>query len=159
MNFTNELKAWIKDLETRDTEYYRSLSSWFGNILISACGFLGVLIALPDNAEAALHIRLAYVLSILLGILGVLLLTVALFYETLRAKRIRKETYRLFRQGTHVYSQKNENIVSVDFCASTKPPTFLLWIGVIACIVLFLFFISTVFYVVAKNFPEIGMFL
>jgi MFS family permease len=142
MNYIQEL---IKDLENRDTDYCKSLSGWFYNILVATCGFLGALIALSDNTGASLHIRLVYVVSIVLGILGVLLLVVALLYETVRAKRIRLESRKRVNDGRNILTPY----------LSIKPPTFLLIFGIIASSLLILFLISITYYVIAKNFPEL----
>jgi O-antigen/teichoic acid export membrane protein len=141
-----DINEFAKEMERRDTNYYKSLSTWFCNILIASCGFLGVLIGLSDNTGEPYHIRLAFLLSIVQGTLGVLLLSVSLLFETIRAERIRSEIRRRVREEGISYM--------MGTFGSTKPPNYLLAIGIFACISLFLFLIFIVYYVAVKNLPE-----
>lgn len=145
----------MKNIVSLLTEYteakeklLKNRSTWFYNILIAEAALLGSLIALSNNSRESFCVRILFVSTVALIILGILSAIIALHYDTERSRRHCQEVRNKIKC-------KSEGLEIDDPHTSIKDPRALLVFGVLACIFLSLSFIVLMMYVVVKNLPEV----
>lgn len=71
-------------------KHMQTRERWFQSLLVAASGLLGALVALTNNSQERIEIRILFVLTIALLLLGILAAAIALFYNTEHASRAKK---------------------------------------------------------------------
>lgn len=127
-------------------KHMQTRERWFQSLLVAASGLLGALVALTNNSQERIEIRILFVLTIVLLLLGILAAAIALFYNTEHASRAKKA-------ARSCISSKNDSI-DARLYLSFSDPKKLLYCGVASYIIFSLSFISLIVYVIAKNLPE-----
>lgn len=111
----------IKEYQELCNSYYSIRTQHLYSILSSASALLGALIALSDNEQKSHLVRGIFALSVSIGILGILLIAIGGYFDTLRAKR---QLDGLKREAQNLYLSNGGKIVS-------HPPVFLRVISLI----------------------------
>lgn len=134
----------IKEYQELCNSYYSIRTQHLYSILSSASALLGALIALSDNEQKSHLVRGIFALSVSIGILGILLIAIGGYFDTLRAKR---QLDGLKREAQNLYLSNGGKIVS-------HPPVFLRVISLIGIFFLVVSLFLVLFYTLLVNVPE-----
>lgn len=146
----NNTEAYLHKLKTYTELREKHLGTrerWFQSILVAAAGLLGALVALTNNSLERIEIRILFVLTIILIVLGILAAAVALFYNLVYASRAKKEA------RSHL-TCKNAQEDEYPYISLADPKKLLIF-GALSYIFFSLSFISLIVYVILKNLPEL----
>ena len=146
----NNTKAYLHKLKTYTElreKHLETRERWFQSILVAAAGLLGALVALTNNSLERIEIRILFVLTIILIVLGILAAAIALFYNLVCASRAKAAARSLL-----ICKNVQENEY---FYISLDDPKKLLIFGALSYIFFSLSFISLIVYVILKNLPEL----
>lgn len=137
---------YIKACEKQDDKFYTARNNWLYNMLVVSAGLLGAVIALTDNTESPYYARLLFLLSVALGLLGVLLGAIGLHFDVAYQKEKRAK---MREQISNSPDKSNiEDLISVT------PPLIYWRISQVSCILLAASLLLLFCYVAFKNLPE-----
>lgn len=137
----------INKLLSKREQYKQLRSAWFQNILIVESTILGAIVALSDNSKESIYVRIAFVLTIALLILGILSAVIALYYDNACAKLAIKA----IREQIHKMKEGN----GTDEAIYAEDAKSFLFFDILTYIFFSLSFISLMGYTVLKNIPEL----